>query len=115
MVLIENIIMYFILYIRKIGEYVKKDLPELYKCQVSKDLNSKVYYSQGDISERNYKSLSVNELFSTYSYIFNLDVLIKTPKKDYKTRIAGRVGNNLITLDNDVIPINEVIEIIILK
>lgn len=94
---------------------MKKDLPELYKGHVTKDLNSTVYYSKDDSGERNYKSLSVNELFSNYSYIFNIDVLIKTIKKDYKTRIAGRMGNNLITLDNDVIPVNEVTEIILLK
>lgn len=94
---------------------MKKDLPDLYKGHTFKNLNNDVYYSLGDNTTRNSgKSVSVNELFSSYSYIFNLDVLIKTLKKDYHTKIAGKMGNNLITLDNDVIPINEVIEVIIL-
>ena len=54
----------------------------------------------------------LNELFNTNGYIFNIKVKIVTDKKIYNTRIASRVGNNIITLDNDVISINEIKDII---
>lgn len=111
----ENFIIYFILYIRKIGEYMKKDLPELYKGTISHEVNNSIYYSSGETKERSGgKSVTINELFSNYSYIFKLDVIIKTLVKEYHTKIAGKIGDNIITLDNDVIPVNEIKEVIIL-
>ena len=54
----------------------------------------------------------LNKLFNTNGYIFNIKVKIITDDKAYDTKIASRVGNSLITLDNDVININDVKDII---
>lgn len=54
----------------------------------------------------------LNDLFNTNGYIFNTNVKIITNDKTYNTKIASRVGDNLITLDNDVIRINEIKDII---
>ncbi len=116
MELMENFIIYFILYIRKIGEYMKKDLPKLYKGSVNHRVNNDIYYSKGKTKEKKEgESISINKLFQEYSYIFNLDVIIKTLNGDYHTKIAGKMGNNIITLDNDVIPISDIVDIIILS
>ena len=60
--------------------------------------------------------LSVDEklkkLFNTNGYIFNIDVKIITTSKTYNTKIAGKVGNNIITLDNDIINVKDIKDII---
>ena len=55
----------------------------------------------------------IRKLFKSSRYIFNINVLIKTDKKDYDTKIAGKVKNSLVTVDNEVIPIIEINDIII--
>lgn len=54
----------------------------------------------------------IDRLFNTNGYIFNVDVKIITDNKIYNTKIASRVGNNLITLDNNIIEINDIKDII---
>ena len=54
----------------------------------------------------------LNKLFNSNGYIFNIDVKIITNDKAYNTKIAGKVGNNIITLDNDIININDIKDII---
>ena len=60
--------------------------------------------------------LSIEEklakLFNTNGYIFNIDVKIITDNKTYDTKIAGKVGNSIITLDNDIISISDIKDII---
>lgn len=66
---------------------------------------------------KNYDNLTVLEkldkLFSRNGYIFNIRVTIITKEKKYNTQIAGKVNNTLITLDNDIIKINDIVDIIV--
>ena len=55
----------------------------------------------------------LKELFNRNGYIFNVDVQIITNNQEYDTKIASKVGNHLITLDNDIININDIKDIII--
>ncbi len=54
----------------------------------------------------------LEKLFNTNGYVFNIKVKIITDSKTYNTRIASRVGNCIITLDNNIININEIKDII---
>ena len=54
------------------------------------------------------------KLFNCNGYIFNINVKIVTKKKTYQTRIAGKVNNHLVTIDNEIIYINDIEDIIIL-
>lgn len=67
------------------------------------------------IEEDNYRNLSIvdkiEKLLNRNGYIFNVDVIIKTKDKVYKTKIAGKVNNHLITLDNDIINISDIIDL----
>ena len=54
----------------------------------------------------------LNKLFNTNGYIFNIDVKIITDNKTYHTKIAGKVGDNIITLDNDIIKISDIKDIV---
>lgn len=103
---------------------MKKELPKIFKKDVNSNHthNKKVYYSSE--KENLVRSTTIKEdkssveekirkLFKSSRYIFNINVLIKTDKKDYDTKIAGKVKNSLVTVDNDVIPIIEINDIII--
>ena len=54
----------------------------------------------------------LDKLFNTNGYVFNIKVKIITDSKTYNTQVASRVGNSIITLDNDIININEIKDII---
>ena len=55
----------------------------------------------------------IEKLFNRNGYVFNVLVEIVTSKKIYHTKIAGKVNNHLITLDNDIICINDIRDIIV--
>lgn len=65
--------------------------------------------------ENDYHNLTVLEkidkLLNRNGYIFNVDVEIVTKDKKYQTKIAGKVNNHIITLDNNIININDIIEL----
>ncbi len=53
----------------------------------------------------------LEKLSSSGTYIFNKKVKIVTSDDTYHTRIAGKIGNRLITLDNDSINIDDILKI----
>jgi len=109
---------------------MKKELPKIFKKNVTPEHcnNKKVFYTNEN-KEINSKKETISnfsnndtlytveekikKLFKSSRYIFNINVLIKTNKKEYDTKIAGKVKNSLITIDNEVIPIIEINDIII--
>ena len=95
--------------------------PEIFKPEIGKiDNNKKAYYSfledRLDIKTDEYEENDdvitfMNKLARSGSYIFNKDVIIVTKDKKYETRIAGKLGDRIITLDNDSIKIDYIIKI----
>ena len=90
--------------------------------------NNQEVYDISDITKEQVKknefkdsddNLTVNEkidkLFKRNGYIFNVDVKIITTKHEFNTKIAGKMNNHLITLDNDIINISDIKDIIIKK
>ncbi len=97
--------------------------PEIFKPEIGKvDNNKKTYYSFLD-DRLDVKSDHVlegkgeniidfmNRLSRSGSYVFNKDVVIVTKDNKYETRIAGKLGNKIVTLDNESININDIIKI----
>ncbi len=95
--------------------YVNKIDKKIYNNQRSFDINND---NDNDLEKYEYDKLSVNEkidkLFNRNGYVFNVGVKIITDKKEYQTKVAGKVNNNLVTMDNDIIQINDIKDIIIL-
>ncbi len=113
---------------------MKKELPGIFKKDVdnSHSNNKKIYYtSEQKKDDRNSLSTKdvtimdssdsqlfsvedkIRQLFKSSRYIFNIHVLIKTRKKEYDTKIAGKVKNSLVTVDGEIIPIVDIDDIII--
>ena len=94
-------------------------LPKIFKKDITKDhMNNTKFTSISKTSRiSSYDNLSVDDkikkLFRSTKYVFNIGVIIKTNKKDYDTKIIGKVKNSIITYENDIIPIVEIEDIII--
>ena len=97
----------------------------MYHNKIDKDLNnnervfstldSNNIYTNSFINNRN--NLTVEQkivnIFNSPNYIYKIDVVIVTDNNKVIKRIIGKNKNNLITMDNEYIPINT-IEIFIL-
>lgn len=102
---------------------MKKDLPNIYKKQVTSNIenNKNVYYIKNEevVKKNKYidDNISVEEklrkLFRSSRYIFNIGVIIETANHTYDTKIAGQVKNSIVTVEGEVIPIIEIKNIII--
>ena len=97
---------------------MEKELPKMYQTKINKPINSiqKVYRSidnNKNINNTNvtkYSNISIdkkiNNIFNSYDYVYKADVTIITDTETLKKRIIARNKNNLITIDNEYIPIS---------
>ncbi len=91
-----------------------KDLPKLYKNENSiiTDNNKKVCYL-----EKEQKKLVMEELNSIFNDLNtqninnNIKVFIKTKKKSYETSIIIKTKKDIITIDDERIPIEDIVYI----
>ena len=93
-----------------------KKLPELYKNNNIKpiDNNKKVYYMKNE-DMRKISNTSVEEeldnIFHGLGYSYNIPVELVTAKKTYHTSLVTKTKENVVTIDNIIIPISEIISI----
>lgn len=93
--------------------------PNIFKPLIDHKItnNKKVYYSfleNDDKVIRNTKEnprTTLNRLFNNGSYIFSKKVEVVTNDKTYITKIAGKMGDKIVTLDKNVIALDDIKEI----
>lgn len=109
---------------------MNKKLPGIYANKIDKkvDNNNKVYYSSKETRESNnelnknneiiYKEVDgknilqkINAIFTSSNYIYKADVELVLKDKVLKKRIIGKNKTHLITYENELIPISEIIDI----
>lgn len=95
-----------------------KELPRMYQNKINKKIGSiqKVYStlneSRNNKKEDNirYSSISIDKkidnIFNASDYVYKADVTIVTDKETINKRIVARNKNNIITIDNEYIPIS---------
>lgn len=92
-----------------------KKLPELYKNLDSKpkDNNKKVYYMENKQKETRVSSVEeqLESIFHTLGYSYNIPVEIKTKDNTYHTSLVTRTKENVLTIDNQIIAIKDIIQI----
>jgi hypothetical protein len=95
-----------------------KELPKVFHNKIDKNFNNNrsVYYSNNNYEEdRNIDSRTVlqkiNDIFSSPNYVYKANVEITLKDKKVTKRIIGRNKNYIITMDNDLIPISDIIDI----
>lgn len=54
---------------------------------------------------------TIKNMFQSRNYVYKLDCLIMTTTKEYDTSIIGYNSHNLITIDNELIPLNDITDI----
>lgn len=112
-----------------------KELPKMYRNKIEKEITnnekifSTMYNSVKEVSikdegrsalvvdkKNNYTvEQKIANIFNSPNYIYKIDVVIVTDKNTSNKRIVGKTKTNLITMDNEYIPINTIRDIYILK
>ena len=99
-----------------------KDLPKVFQNKIDKKFtnNENVYYSSNkefnnDVVDNRTVAQKINEIFASPSYIYKANVEITLKDKKVTKRIIGRNKNYIITMDNDLIPIEQITDIRSLK
>ena len=100
---------------------MSKELPKMYQNKINKPVSSiqKVYSTiekKNTETESNlmrstrYSTMSIDQkidnIFNASDYVYKADVTIVTDTETIKKRIVARNKNNLITMDNEFIPIS---------
>ncbi len=95
-----------------------KELPKVFHNKVNKNFNNNrsFYYSNNEPIEEEKKDTrtitqKINDIFSSPNYIYKANVEITLKDKKIVKRIIGRNKNYIITMDNDLISINDIIDI----
>lgn len=98
-----------------------KDLPKVFQNNIDKKFNnnSSVYYSSNDNRSSNKEEIKdnrtilqkINEIFSSPNYVYKANVEISLKDKKVTKRIIGRNKDFIITMDNTLIPISDIVDI----
>lgn len=112
-----------------------KKLPSVFANRIEKELgnNDHVFYSErkmvkheendSEISSKKEKNSQIvpkrekniqqkiNEILHAGDYVYKADVEITTKTGTQIKRIVGKNSNNLITFDNELIPLSEIVDI----
>ena len=100
---------------------MEKKLPKVFANKIDKPLknNETVYYEKReDRKEEPFKPNSlfsinqkINQIFGSSRYVYKADVVITTKNGKLNKKIIGRNRNELITMDNEVIKIADILDI----
>ena len=98
-----------------------KEVPKMYHTKINKptDNTQKVYSTiNHQEKERNssiYPNISIDKkidnIFNAKDFVYKSDVTIVTDNDTIKKRIIARNKNNIITIDNEYIPISDIKDI----
>lgn len=91
---------------------MNKDLPNVYANRIDKVFNNDqdVFYSGFNNSRNDVRNINkkINDIFSSSNFVYKKDVKIYTSNGIMNKTIVGINGNNLLTMDNESININEI-------
>ena len=78
------------------------------KEEVKEEINTKVSKKLPEGLNINQK---INAIFNSPRYVYKADVNIKLKDEIIKRRIIGRNSIHIITIDNELIPISDIVDI----
>ena len=99
-------------------------LPKISKIPLKDDIsnNQTVYYDRKDNKLKPLESLTtqdvkeqLKEIFESIHHYYKVFVEIKTIHNTYHTRIIGKTEKEILTMDEDTIPIEEIVSIKIMN
>lgn len=109
-----------------------KELPKMYRNKIDKEIsnNEKIFstmYNKDIRVEKEERTVvptnrklytvpqKIADIFNSPNYIYKIDVIIVTDSSSLTKRIVGKTKTNLITMDNEYIPIDTIRDIYIAK
>lgn len=97
---------------------MNKKLPNLFQNKIDKKLNNNETYfisnkaeNKRAIFSKNDIEKKINNIFTSSNYIYRVNTIISLKTGDVEKKIIGKNKNALITLDNELIPIDEILDI----
>lgn len=100
-----------------------KKLPKIYKNDIKNPINNNrnIYrfknedtFIENKVATNKEVKETLKEIFNGLGNSYNVLVKIITKDKEYETSLVSRTANNIVTIDNDVILIKDIINIKIL-
>lgn len=88
-----------------------KKIPKLYKVDNDKIKDNNQLQCNIKKEEKISVKKQLDEIFSGLVYPYNISVEIITKDKKYDTSIIARTKDHILTLENHIIPIKEIISI----
>ncbi len=93
-----------------------KELPKMYHTKINKTMNNtqKIYSTinnnKESIIDNKYSNISIDKkidnIFNDANFVYKADVTIVTDTDTIRKRIVARNNNNIVTIDNEYIPIS---------
>lgn len=105
---------------------MEKKLPKVYANKIDKEIknNETIYYDRGEkIEEKTQESKKdtipkefsiqqkINKIFGSSRYVYKADVDITLKDGKISKKVIGRNKNELITMDNELINISDIVDI----
>ncbi len=90
------------------------DLPKVYQNNnINLDNHDQtIYYSKDKVLKNNSNVKDkIANIFNRRSYIYKINVEIEDNDKTYSTTIIGKTDRYLITINNELVPINNIKDI----
>jgi hypothetical protein len=94
------------------------DKPKMYRCDKGKQFNNNrsVYVSYNDnntfkVYDSNEIRKKINDLFNSSTFIYRTKVNIVIDNQILTKKVIGVYNNNLVTIDNEHIPISMIRDI----
>ncbi len=89
-----------------------KELPKIYKGDITKNIdnNKKVCRFKNENKSPDIEEV-LKEIFNGIGYPYNIGVIIRTKDNSYDTTLVSRGSKNVVTIDNEVIMIEDIISI----
>lgn len=96
-----------------------KKLPKIYQNSIRKTINNNktVCYLKNENTPYQTNNIedTLDAIFNGMGYAYNIPVTLTTKYKTYNTSLITKTKNNVVTLDNDIIPLVDIIDIKINK
>lgn len=92
-------------------------LPSVFANKIDKEINNvqSIYYGESrSIEHKDSISVSrkINNIFSSTSHVYKSKVSITLSDKIIERIIVGKTSSNLITIDGELIPIANILDIV---
>lgn len=95
---------------------MNKDLPKVFANKIDKKINNSqdIFYEEdknNEINDVRNISKKIADIFNSSDFVYKSKVRITTYDKTFTKTIVGRKNNYLLTMDNEAINIDNILDI----